>query len=259
VEKGPEYDAEQQDIVIDAGKEQSVRVALRRWIDLPTEGWYSSDDHLHIPRPSAAFDPVLTAWMQAEDIHVANLLQMGLARDVQLTPQRNFGLASVYQSGGTLLVGGQENPRTHVFGHSIILGGRHWIDFPQEYLLYDMVWREAHREGALAGYAHLGVAGSQDGWAVWGQERLIDFVEVLNLGFPFYQSWYDALNVGERVVPTAGTDYPCLADLPGRERFYAKIDGPPHIPELDGCSPPWAHIRYERSGSRLHSKWQHDG
>jgi hypothetical protein len=230
VEKGPEYNAEEQDIVIDAGKEQSVQVALRRWIDLPAEGWYSADDHLHIPRPSAAFDPVLSAWMQAEDIHVANLLQMGLARDVQLTPQRNFGLASVYQSAGTLLVGGQENPRTHVFGHSIILGGRHWIDLPQEYLLYDMVWHQAHREGALAGYAHLGVAGAQDGLAVWGQDRLIDFVEVLNLGFPFYQSWYDALNVGERVVPTAGTDYPCLADLPGRERFYAKIDGPLTFP-----------------------------
>jgi hypothetical protein len=128
VEKGPEYGAAEQEFVITAGKEQSIRSVLRRWIDLPAEGWYSSDDHLHIPRPSAHFDPVLATWMQAEDIHVANLLQMGLARDVHLTPQRAFGPASVYESSQTLLVGGQENPRTHILGHSIILGGRNWID-----------------------------------------------------------------------------------------------------------------------------------
>jgi hypothetical protein len=64
VEKGPEYEAEEQDIVIDAGKEQSVRVALRRWIDLPAEGWYSADDHLHIPRPSKAFDRICCKRLQ---------------------------------------------------------------------------------------------------------------------------------------------------------------------------------------------------
>lgn len=224
VEKGPEYTVVRQEFVITSGREQGVRVALRRWINLPAEGWYSSDDHLHIPRPSPEFDPPLAAWMQAEDIHVANLLQMGLARDVHLTPQRAFGASSLYQSGTTLLIGGEENPRTHIFGHSILLGAKNWIDFPQAYLLYDLAWREAHRQGGLAGYAHLGVAGAQDGLALWGQQRLIVFIEVLNLGFPYYRDWYDALNVGERLVPTAGTDYPCLADLPGRERFYTKLD-----------------------------------
>ena len=226
VEKGPEYTVVRREFAITNAREESVRAVLTRWIDLPAEGWYSSDDHLHIPRPSPEFDPPLAAWMQAEDIHVANLLQMGLARDVHLTPQRAFGKSSLYQSGTTLLIGGQENPRTHVFGHSIVLGAKNWIDFPQAYLLYDLVWREAHSQGALAGYAHLGVAGAQDGLALWGSEHLIDFVEVLNLGFPFYRNWYDALNIGERVVPTAGTDYPCLADLPGRERFYTKLDAP---------------------------------
>jgi hypothetical protein len=225
VEKGPEYGASEQEFVITAGNEQSLRPVLRRWINLPAQGWYSSDDHLHIPRPSADLDPVLATWMQAEDIHVGNFLQMGMARDVHLTPQRAFGAASVYESGGTLLVGGQENPRTHVLGHSILFGQRNWIDFPGSYLLYDVFWREAHRQGALAGYAHFGMAGAQDGMALWGQNHLIDFIEVLNVGFPFYQSWYDALNLGERVVPTAGTDYPCVANLPGRERFYTKLDG----------------------------------
>ena len=225
VEKGPEYRVFERDFDVAAGKQQRIEATLERWIDLAAEGWYSSDDHLHIPRPAANVDASLATWMQAEDIHVANLLQMGLARDVHITPQRAFGPQSVYQKGDTLLAGGQENPRTHVFGHSIILGGKRWIDFPEAYLLYDLAWREAHRQGALAGYAHLGMAGAQDGLAVWAHEQLIDFIEVLNLGFPYYRSWYDALNLGLRIVPTAGTDYPCLADLPGRERFYTKLDG----------------------------------
>ena len=35
-------------------------------------------------------------------------------------------------------------------------------------------------------------------------------------------------------MPTAGTDYPCLADLPGRERFYTRLDDPlAFSPRLD--------------------------
>ncbi len=225
VQKGPEYREAEQEVAISAGNEHRLRFVLRRWIDLPAEGWYSSDDHLHIPRPHPRFDPALAQWMQAEDIHVANLLQLGLARDVHTTPQWAFGPRSLYEAEGTLLVGGQENPRTHVLGHSIILGATNWIDFPQAYLLYERAWREAHRQGAAAGYAHFAMGGAQDGLAVWAEDQLIDFIEVLNLGFPYYHTWYDALNLGLRVVPTAGTDYPCVPTLPGRERFYSKING----------------------------------
>jgi len=225
VQKGLEYREAEDEFVISAGAEHRLRVALRRWSNLPAHGWYSSDDHLHIPRPHPRFDPAIATWMQAEDIHVANLLQMGLARDVHITPQRAFGPRSLYQAGRTLLVGGQENPRTHVLGHSIILGAKSWIDFPQAYLVYERAWREAQRQGAVAGYAHFAMAGAHDGLAVWAPEHLIDFIEVLNLGFPYYKTWYEALDLGMRVAPTAGTDYPCVATLPGRERFYVKVDG----------------------------------
>ena len=53
-----------------------------------------------------------------------------------------------------------------------------------------------------------------------------NFLEVLGFGFPYYGTWYDMLNLGLRITPTAGTDYPCGPGLPGRERFYTKIDGP---------------------------------
>lgn len=225
-EKGFEYETADAEIVIEVGKTTGAELRLVRWIDLPAEGWYSADDHLHIPRPHPGFDPVIATWMQAEDLHVANLLQMGLARDVHITPQHRFGPAAVYRQGDTLVVTGQENPRTHVLGHSIILGAAHWIDDPSAYLLYDRFWGMAREQEAVNGYAHWALGGAQEGLAVWGHRNLLDFIEVLNLGLPFYQRWYETLDLGLRIAPTAGTDYPCLPGLPGRERFYARLDGP---------------------------------
>ena len=224
--KGIEHEVARAEVEIVVGATQRLRLELKRWIDLPAAGWYGADDHLHIPRPHPRFDPAIATWMQAEDIHVANLLQMGLARDVHITPQHGFGEGSIYRDGDTLVVAGQENPRTHVLGHSIVLGAREWIDFPADYLQYDRFWREAHEQGAVTGYAHWGRAGAEEGLALWGHLELIDFIEVLGFGLPFYERWYEVLDLGLRMGPTAGTDFPCSQSLPGRERFYARLDGP---------------------------------
>ncbi len=223
--KGIEYKQARGMILIEAGQSRPFDLTLERWVDLAGEGWYSADDHLHIPRPHPRFDPRLATWMEAEDLHVANLLQMGLARDVHITPQHGFGPRSVYKRGDTLLISGQENPRTHVLGHAIVLGARQFLDLPSEYLLYDRVWALGHLQGAINGYAHWGLGGAEEGLALWGHAALLDFIEVLNLGFPFYDRWYEALDLGLQIGPTAGTDYPCLPGLPGRERFYAQLDG----------------------------------
>ncbi len=224
--KGIEYEIARAEFTVVVGQTERVRLDLVRWVNLPAEGWYGADDHLHIPRPHPRFDERIATWMQAEDLHVANMLQMGLAQDVQITPQHGFGPGLAHRQGDTLVVSGQENPRTHVLGHSIVLGADRWIDFPDEYMLYDRVWDEAHERGGINGYAHWGLAGAEEGLAVWGHLELLDFIEVLNLGFPLYQRWYEALDLGIRISPTAGTDYPCLPSLPGRERFYTQVDGP---------------------------------
>jgi hypothetical protein len=224
--KGPEYHVSTQDLVIPKGGTGRATVELSRWIDLPGEGWYGADDHLHIPRPSARFDEPIAIWMQAEDLHVANLLQMGFARDLHITPQHGFGEPSVYRRDRTLVVSGQENPRSHVLGHSIILGARRWIDFPADYLVYSRFWEAAHREGGINGYAHFALAGAEKGLALWADSGHLDFIEVQNFGFPIYARWYEALNLGLRITPTAGTDFPCVPNLPGRDRFYTRVEGP---------------------------------
>lgn len=223
--KGPEYHVATRDLVISTGGITRAAMELSRWVDLPAEGWYSADDHLHIPRPSASFDETIATWMQAEDLHVANLLQMGFARDLHITPQHAFGEPSVYRRGKTLVVSGQENPRSHILGHSIVLGAKRWIDFPAEYIVYSRFWEEAHRQGGINGYAHFALAGAEKGLALWADSGLLDFIEVQNFGFPIYGRWYEALNLGLRVTPTAGTDFPCVPNLPGRDRFYTRVEG----------------------------------
>ncbi len=133
--KGTEYKRKTDTIVVEQGEVTRIEFELARWINLASEGWYAADDHLHIQRPHPRFDSRLASWMQAEGLHVANLLQMGLARDVHITPQHGFGTRSVYRTGNTLILSGQENPRTHVLGHAIILGAPQFIDIPSDYLL----------------------------------------------------------------------------------------------------------------------------
>ena len=55
--KGIEYKQARGMILIEAGQSRPFDLTLERWVDLAGEGWYSADDHLHIPRPHPRFDP----------------------------------------------------------------------------------------------------------------------------------------------------------------------------------------------------------
>lgn len=223
--RGPEVAVATAHVEVSPGAVLAVELESARWLDLSADGWHSADDHLHIPRPHPSFDPILATWMRAEDLDVANLLQAGLSSWLHVTPQRAFGLDSVYDDGG-VLASGQENPRTHLLGHAIVLGADRWLHRPGTYMAYDEVFREAHDLGALAGMAHWGLGGSDLALALWAREGLVDFVEVLGFGLGHANRWYEALDLGLRIAPTAGSDWPCGPALPGRDRFMTRTDGP---------------------------------
>ena len=194
-------------------------------------GWYSADDHLHIPRSVPELNPVTSKIMQAEDIHVANLLQFGLAHRFHNAVQYAHGPDGIYREGDYILATGQENPRTNFLGRSIILGAHTPIHFPDQYLVYRLFWEQAREQNALSGHAHLGdgfpndVGGSY-GLAVAVPHGLLNFIEVIQFSRAFYDTWYDLLNLGFRVTPTAGSDFPCVgANIPGRERFFVHLEG----------------------------------
>ncbi len=225
--KGTEYEVQTREVHIAADQSVELQVAMSRWVDMPEEGWYSADDHLHISRPLEELNPFISKWMQAEDVHVANLLQFGSWNRFFASPQYEHGPAGVYREGDYLLASGQENPRTHFLGHGIILGQPAPIHFPDGYVIYRKFWEEARRQGALSGYAHWGTGSeAQTGLAIDLPSGLVDFLEVLEAHDASYDVWYDILNAGIRMTPTAGTDYGSLPCLPGRERFYTEVKGP---------------------------------
>jgi hypothetical protein len=228
VMKGIEYKVQTLEVHIRPGETRELTVKMSRWINLPEQSWYSADDHIHIARPIKELNPFISKMMQAEDLHVSNLLQMGLSTRFHITLQYAHGPESIYREGDYILATGQENPRTHFLGHTITLGAGSAINFPEDYVIYRLFWEEARRQGALSGYAHFGtLAGAQYGLGIDLPHGLLSFLEVLQFNRAIYDAWYDILNTGFRLTPTAGTDYPCGdASIPGRERFFAKVEGP---------------------------------
>jgi hypothetical protein len=226
VAKGPEWRRAEQIIEVEASEGQEVTVELERWADPASEGWYGVDDHLHITRMHPDDNKRIARWMRAEGLHIANLLEMGTAAQISVTPQYAYGDAGAHRDGPLLLLTGEEHPRTHFLGHTITLGTEERVDQRAEYIVYESTFREGDRLGGVSGFAHYGMRRAHDGLAIVAPTGLVRFVEVLQFEFAYYDVWYQLLNLGFRIAPSAGTDFPCgPPSLPGRERFYARIEG----------------------------------
>jgi hypothetical protein len=226
VTRGPEYRVFRQKVEVRAGQTNSVAAALQRYANLPAEGWYSADSHVHLMRDEAADTQILTQ-MMAEDVHLANLLEMGNIKGTYYK-QPAWGRAGRFERGAYALVAGQEDPRTVMRGHTI-----HWdvaahAHSPESaFFHYDRTFTTTRGGGALTGYAHLGeLFNGRRGLALDVPFGLVDFLEVLQGGRLSTDPWYNLLNLGYRILPVGGADYPYFGPtLPGVERMFVKVAG----------------------------------
>lgn len=228
--KGPEYRLDVRPVTIVAGETVGVDVVLERWRDLPAEGWYSGDDHIHVARHDPSVNAQVSAYTRAEDVHVANLLQMANVTTWHF-PQYAFGARGHHVEGSHALVPGQESPRTSHRGHSIGLNAKcfHWPG--EDYFLYDRTARAIRADGGLWGYAHVAIDAFNVAWGLALDVPLgyVDFFEMLQMGAMNTSYLYDFLNLGFRVLPSAGSDYPYI-HVAGSERVYVHLDGPFSVP-----------------------------
>ncbi len=191
---------------------------------MPGKKWYSGDGHVHMTR-TPNDNASISAVMQAEDIHVTNLLQMGNPYDTNFV-QYAFGKNGRYRSGSHALVPGVEDPRTAVRGHTISLNINEVYRPTDQYLRYEQIFSEYRRQGGMSGYAHVSgrLFNVERGLAIDVPLGAVEFVELLQDGAIETELWYDYLNLGFKLIPTAGSDFPYL-NVPGGDRNYVFVDG----------------------------------
>ena len=227
VTRGPEYRTVTRSVEVKAGDTSRVTVALQRYINQPSRGWYSGDTHLHLMRDQVQ-DPTVWGMVAGEDVHVGNLLEMGNIVTTHFR-QPAWGKAGRYWRDGHLIASGQEDPRTTERGHTIHHNLQRPIHLPaSDFFSYHKVFEQSHSQGGVSGYAHMAqIFNGRRGLSLDMPFNLVDFIEVLQGGRLGVDNWYPYLNLGFKISPAAGSDYPYYGpSLPGVERYYVKLDGP---------------------------------
>jgi hypothetical protein len=224
--RGPEYRMGIHPVTVASGAVTRIEHTLERWTDMPAKGWYSADDHIHIERRDPKQNPLILKYTRAEDVHLSNLLQAANLAS-PFFPQYAFGSRGHYVERDYALATGQENPRTSHRGHSIGLNARRFHWDPADYFLYDRTVARIHEDGGVWGYAHVALDAFNVGWGLALDVPLgiVDFVEMLQMNAMNTDYLYDFLNMGFKLLPSAGSDYPYI-HVAGTERVYAKLDGP---------------------------------
>jgi hypothetical protein len=218
--KGIEYRLLNKTIEVKADKTTKKTFKLSRFINMPSKGWYSGDVHIHNRRNQPSDTQQLLVQTQAEDIHVANILQMGNVAGTYFS-QDNWGKEHRQSRGSHTLVTGQEDPRTLILGHSIHLNLERAVRFEDDYLNYHRVFEATAEQGGVSGYGHAraDASGTVQGMTMQAAFGLLDFGEVMQESTISTDIWFALLNLGYRIAPAAGTDYPYL-DHPGAVRTY---------------------------------------
>lgn len=229
--KGPEYKLILQTIQVTHEAESSHNIQLQRFVNWQEKGWYSGDVHVHMNRKSDDAHSLL-AIAQAEDLHVTNLLTMSNI-DEDHYSQPIFGKPgrATKRVGGGFhsLVAGVEAPRTAFRGHGLSLNIKGLLKTKADkkhpgYFLYHKYFSEYRQQGGVNGYAHIG---SEEFNGSWGLALdvpfgLVDFAEIMQNSRLRTQIWYEHLNIGHRIAPAAGSDFPYF-DQPGAVRSYASV------------------------------------
>lgn len=222
ISKGDEYVVQELDLELTPGMDRSETIGLERWVDMPERGWFSADDHIHLRR-SPREDPLILKWIEAEDIHVGALLQMG---DFWATyfAQYAWGEDGAYQVEDYMLSSGQEEPRTHEIGHTISLGADDFVRYAGDYYYYDRVFDTVHELGGVTGYAHKGVEFfGYRGLTLDVLRNKVDFIEILQFGEMVLEHYYHFLDLGYKLTAMAGSDFP-FGGVIGDARFYTYLE-----------------------------------
>ncbi|MCP5115051.1 MAG: CehA/McbA family metallohydrolase, partial [bacterium] len=211
-------------------------IPMRRWSNLTERGWYSGDIHIHHIAPETC-----RLEMDAEDLHVANLLTSDFTTDQDLFE----GQVNASSSGNHLIYVNQEFRHPHL-GHMCLLNLTKLVEpvteiQPHHHPLHMRVCDEVHRQGGYVSWAHFPSWPGLENPLDVAMEKL-DGLEILSVleprELPIFvkhvvpeiesndglRLWYRYLNCGFHLTATAGTDKMTTFVTVGANRVYAHLE-----------------------------------
>jgi hypothetical protein len=197
-----------------AAETRQVALRLRDWTGGARKEWLSSDDHIHLTR-AREDNSVYLSWLEAEDLSVANFLQ--LQRQMDAAVQYGFGAHGEARKNSYCIRSGHES-RSDPFGHVNLLGGREMIrplsvgsmyaNSPDVWPYPSVLFARGRELGATVGYAHFDGSRAHSTLLMDLALGNIDFLEVFQFAVLKTEAWYELLNAGFQVTGIAGSDFP---------------------------------------------------
>jgi TolB protein len=248
--RGPEYQLTSRSVDLKPSRITEVRLRLKRWVDMASQEWYSSDAHIHA-NYTANDHQVITPddvrlQTLAEDLNNANMMVANSGSDFLHDEGLFEGKPHRLSQPNYVIYWNEEMRNSGIYGHMSFFnlkslvhpiytgfkGTRHWEDYPPNYAQAEA----AQKQGGAVTYVHPGYAPNLDGASArelpvdlaLGQVDAIDVVSN-NPEEVAMELWYRLLNCGFRLAISAGTDsFTNVADhyTPGGGRVYVHLDGP---------------------------------
>ncbi len=246
IERGPEYLNMKGHFTINRNSEDRKQIALRRIVDMKKEGWWSGELHVHRPLKDI---PLL---MQAEDLHVAPVITWWNNKNEwrgKRPPKKEnllvrFDKNRFYhqmagedeRGGGALLMFGleepleiagaqREYPSSMVFLEEAKRRGA-WIDVEKPFWWDVPLWLASGKVDSIGLANNHMQRGKMYESEAWGKPRDEKrFPAPRGNGQWSQEIYYQVLNAGLRIPPSAGSASGVLANPLGYNRAYVHVDG----------------------------------
>lgn len=257
-DRGPEYKAGHQQLVVGTETNAEASFQLERWVNPPQFGWYGGDHHVHAAGCSHYNTPTqgvlpsdMAVQVRGEGLCFADILTWGPCWYYQ----KQFFRASIDPSSGPKSVLRYDVevsgfPSSY-WGHLVLLSLKEQ-DFPGAKKIEDwptwnlpiLQWARGQR--SVTGYAHTGhglsvpsndlpnllIPKFDDNGAneflIDLAHGLVDFLSAADTpALAELNLWYHTLNCGFKIPIAGETDFPCLFEKVGVGRSYVHLQNRP--------------------------------
>lgn len=242
-ERGPEYTLRTGRFSVTAKQTATLRIELERLADLAGEGWWSGELHVHRPLDD------IELLMRAEDLHVAPVITWWNKRNLwgdrqpPAAPLVRFDDNRWYHAlagedereGGALLYfhlprplalaqAGREYPSPLRFVAEARKQPGVWIDVEKPFWWDVPTWVASGQVDSI-GLANNHMCRSRMfETEAWGKPRLVERLPApLGNGYWTQEIYYQLLNCGLRLPPSAGSASGVLPNPVGYNRVYVQV------------------------------------